>query len=186
VVRPDGSFLVCDIRRGVINRVSPGQASKFVDLGGGPNGLALSPDGALIYTIRRPCRKMVACLVSYCHRIDCGTPRLEIFLPRICAQLTALPTQSSLQQSAKRAAFEVQGRATIQRPLFRNRRCSKYSHTSSLHGSSIDNSHDFVRNRMEVISAGTPSRIGNPFQSPVPLLTYSVMSSTLYLPETKP
>ncbi len=44
----DGSVLLVEIQRGTITRVSPsGAVSVIADLGGGPNGLAVGPDGWL-------------------------------------------------------------------------------------------------------------------------------------------
>jgi gluconolactonase len=44
----DGSVLLVEIERGVVTRVaSDGTVSVLADLGGGPNGMALGPDGAL-------------------------------------------------------------------------------------------------------------------------------------------
>ena len=43
----DGSVLVVEIKRGTLTRVLPGGEQKVVaDLGGGPNGAAIGPDGA--------------------------------------------------------------------------------------------------------------------------------------------
>ena len=48
VAMPDGSVLLVEIARGTVSRVTPGGAVEVVaELGGGPNGLALGPDGAL-------------------------------------------------------------------------------------------------------------------------------------------
>ncbi len=48
VAMPDGSVLLVEIARGTVSRVRPGGAVEVVaELGGGPNGLALGPDGAL-------------------------------------------------------------------------------------------------------------------------------------------
>ena len=48
VAMPDGSVLLVEIARGTVSRVRPGGVVEVVaDLGGGPNGLALGPDGAL-------------------------------------------------------------------------------------------------------------------------------------------
>lgn len=47
VVCADGSVVLTEIRYGRCSRVTPGGASSvFSDTGGGPNGLALGPDGA--------------------------------------------------------------------------------------------------------------------------------------------
>lgn len=50
VALADGSLLVTEIRRGVVTRLDPdgtGAAEVVADCGGGPNGAALGPDGAL-------------------------------------------------------------------------------------------------------------------------------------------
>jgi gluconolactonase len=47
VARPDGSALVVEIGRGTLSRVTTAGAVEVVaDLGGGPNGAAIGPDGA--------------------------------------------------------------------------------------------------------------------------------------------
>lgn len=44
---PDGSVLVVEIKRGTLSRVSPeGRVDVVAELGGGPNGAAIGPDGA--------------------------------------------------------------------------------------------------------------------------------------------
>jgi gluconolactonase len=48
VVLPDGSLVVVEIRAGRLTRIAPdGQTSVLAVTGGGPNGAALGPDGAL-------------------------------------------------------------------------------------------------------------------------------------------
>lgn len=48
VALPDGSVLVAEIRGGRIRRIRPdGRTDTLAECGGGPNGLALGPDGAL-------------------------------------------------------------------------------------------------------------------------------------------
>jgi len=48
VALPDGSILVCEIEAGRITRVQPdGSKAMVAEVGGGPNGAALGPDGAL-------------------------------------------------------------------------------------------------------------------------------------------
>jgi len=47
VALPDGSVLLVEIERGTLSRVSPeGRVAVVAELGGGPNGVALGPDGA--------------------------------------------------------------------------------------------------------------------------------------------
>ena len=44
----DGSIALVEIARGTVSRVTPdGEVTVIADLGGGPNGLALGPGGAL-------------------------------------------------------------------------------------------------------------------------------------------
>jgi gluconolactonase len=48
VALPDGALLIVEIERQTVTRVSPdGTTSVVANLGGGPNGLAVGPDGAL-------------------------------------------------------------------------------------------------------------------------------------------
>ena len=48
VVMPDGAVILTEIRNGRCSRVTPdGKTSVFSECGGGPNGLAIGPDGAL-------------------------------------------------------------------------------------------------------------------------------------------
>jgi gluconolactonase len=45
IALPDGSVLVVEIARGTLSRVTDGEVSVVADLGGGPNGAAIGPDG---------------------------------------------------------------------------------------------------------------------------------------------
>ena len=48
VALPDGSVLVGEIRRGTLSRVEPGgKVTVEAEVGGGPNGVAVGPDGAV-------------------------------------------------------------------------------------------------------------------------------------------
>ena len=47
IAMPDGSIIVVEIARGTLSRVDPnGSIDVIADLGGGPNGAAIGPDGA--------------------------------------------------------------------------------------------------------------------------------------------
>ncbi len=46
IAMPDGSVLVVEIQRGTLSRVQNGQIEVLAELGGGPNGAAIGPDGA--------------------------------------------------------------------------------------------------------------------------------------------
>ena len=46
IAMPDGSFVLVEIARGTLTRVSAdGEIEVIADLGGGPNGAAIGPDG---------------------------------------------------------------------------------------------------------------------------------------------
>lgn len=47
IAMPDGSVILVEIKRGTLTRVTPdGKNEVIADLGGGPNGAAIGPDGA--------------------------------------------------------------------------------------------------------------------------------------------
>ncbi len=45
IAMPDGSILLVEIARGTLTRISDGDISVVAELGGGPNGAAIGPDG---------------------------------------------------------------------------------------------------------------------------------------------
>lgn len=47
IILPDGSVILVEIARGTLSRVWNGKAEVICDLGGGPNGAAFGPDGAV-------------------------------------------------------------------------------------------------------------------------------------------
>ena len=47
IAMPDGSVILVEIRRGTLSRAWNGKVEVVCDLGGGPNGAALGPDGAV-------------------------------------------------------------------------------------------------------------------------------------------
>jgi gluconolactonase len=48
IAMPDGSIILVEIARGTLSRVTPaGKIEAIAELGGGPNGAALGPDGAV-------------------------------------------------------------------------------------------------------------------------------------------
>lgn len=51
IAMADGSIILTEIKRGVLTRVTPdGQKTVFAETGGGPNGAAVGPDGAIYVT----------------------------------------------------------------------------------------------------------------------------------------
>lgn len=47
VIMPDGSVILVEMQRGTLSRVWNGKVEVIAELGGGPNGAALGPDGAI-------------------------------------------------------------------------------------------------------------------------------------------
>lgn len=47
IIMPDGSVILVEIKRGTLTRVWNGKAEVIAQLGGGPNGAAFGPDGAI-------------------------------------------------------------------------------------------------------------------------------------------
>lgn len=93
VVMPDGSIVVTEIGRGCLTHVINGRKSTLADTGGGPNGAALGPDGA-IYVCNnggfswdhaqgwRPLAKAVDNKGGYIQRVDTATGKVEVLYDR--------------------------------------------------------------------------------------------------------
>lgn len=102
VVMPDGSIVVTEIARGCLTRVANGRTYRLADTGGGPNGAALGPDGALYVCNNggfswdtrngwRPVGRAADNQGGSIQRVDPGTGRVEILYDRCGETLLNAP-----------------------------------------------------------------------------------------------
>ena len=85
----DGSVVLVEIARGTLTRVWKGRTEVIADLGGGPNGAALGPDGAVyvcnnggfewreLNGVRYPVRTAADYTTGRIERVDLATGRFE-------------------------------------------------------------------------------------------------------------
>jgi gluconolactonase len=85
----DGSAIVVEIARGTLTRVWNGRTEVLAHLGGGPNGAALGPDGAVyvcnnggfewseVNGIRIPLRAAESYTAGRIERVDLATGKFE-------------------------------------------------------------------------------------------------------------
>ena len=91
IALPDGSFLVVEIRRGTLTRIDPdGRCRIVAELGGGPNGAAIGPDGCCYVCnnggfdwtsdggVTRPFRQAADYSGGRIERVDIDTGQVEV------------------------------------------------------------------------------------------------------------
>ena len=89
IAMADGSVVLVEIARGTLTRVWNGRTEVIADLGGGPNGAAIGPDGAvyvcnnggfqwrMVDGLRYPGRAATDYTTGRIERVDLGTGKIE-------------------------------------------------------------------------------------------------------------
>ena len=146
VAMDDGSVLLVEIARGTLSRVTPdGEVQVVADLGGGPNGAALGPDGAVYVcnnggfrwtTEADGCHRPIGQAEDYSggriERVDLATGRFERLFDSVEGARAARPERHRLRcrrrlllhrpRQGPRATTWTAAASSTRRPTARRRR----------------------------------------------------------------
>src|SRR5713101_6515877 len=78
IAMPDGSVILVEIKRGTLSRVTPdGKIRVVAETGGGPNGAAIGPDGA-VYVCNNGGMSREGRIQPCIQRVDLATGALDV------------------------------------------------------------------------------------------------------------